>query len=227
MRVQAQGVTFDYGAGAFALAIDALDLPAQSATAIVGSSGSGKSTLLLLLAGILAPRTGSILQDGVDLAALGPRAVRRGRLARVGLVFQDFELAQHLTALENVLVAYDLGGLSGRGSALARAHDLAARCGVAPLLSRLPARLSHGERQRIAVCRALVTGPALVLADEPTASLDDTSARSVVALLTDEAARAGATLVVATHDPRALERLPARVAMDAFAPACVPDGIAR
>lgn len=196
-----QGVRFRRPRGEFALAVGALEARPGEALACVGPSGSGKTTLLHLLAGILAADEGAVRVGGVDWRALTERERRRRRLARVGLVFQEFELLEHLTVAENCVLAHllapDLGPLE---SARERALELARATGIAHLLSRKPRALSHGERQRVAICRALVTEPELVLADEPTGNLDVAGARRVLDVLVEGARARGAALLCATHD---------------------------
>lgn len=169
--------------------------------AIVGPSGSGKSTLLHLLAGVDVPDAGRVIVAGVPLHALSDdaRAVLRRR--RIGLVFQACNLVPLLTALENVALPLLLDGAPPR-RARTRALDVLASLDLAKRAGHTPDRLSGGEAQRVAVARALVAGPRLVLADEPTGSLDAASAEGVLALLRDAAA-GGTAVVLVTHDPRA------------------------
>lgn len=205
--VRCADVRFAFSGGAFALAVAALEVPAGETLAIVGPSGSGKTTLLDLVAGIRSPQHGTIVTDGFAWERHDPRARRRRRLESIGMVFQEFELLGHLTVRENVLVAYHLdAGLRADRAAPARAVELARAAGIEHLLDRKPARLSQGERQRVALCRALVTRPSLVLADEPTGSLDAASAGGVADLLTASARERGATLIVVTHDADLLDR---------------------
>ncbi len=183
----------------FTLNIDRFSLHAGEACACIGPSGSGKTTLLNLIAGIVTPARGRLSVLGHDLCR-APAAVRRAlRLSRVGLVFQEFELLEYLSVRENITLVRRLGRLDA--SALeARAATLAAAAGINHLLSRLPARLSQGERQRVAVCRALATGPALLLCDEPTGNLDPELGLVVTALLLDQARASGAALLMVTHN---------------------------
>jgi putative ABC transport system ATP-binding protein len=166
--------------------------------ALYGRSGSGKSTLLNLLAGVDAPDAGDVLIDGVAIHRLDEDARTRFRRRRIGSVFQTFNLIPTLTVRENVLLRLDL---DRRADAAARAHAdaLLGRVGLAARGNSFPDRLSGGEQQRVAVVAALAHRPDLVLADEPTGSLDRANAEAVLALLRDLARDAGATLLIATH----------------------------
>jgi len=182
-----EGVDVEVGAGEF--------------VAVAGPSGSGKSTLLNLL-GLLEPLdAGEIWFDQTQVSALPRRAQCPVRGRSIGYVFQSFLLISALTALDNVLLAARYVGRSRR-EALPEARALMERLGVAHRSGHYPAQLSGGEQQRVAIARAVVNRPKLVLADEPTANLDDAAAATVVDLLAEQAARHGATLVLATHDAR-------------------------
>jgi predicted ABC-type transport system involved in lysophospholipase L1 biosynthesis ATPase subunit len=177
--------------------------------AIVGRSGSGKSTLLHLAAGIERPSSGRVLQEGRDLASLRDRELARLRRDRVGFVFQFFHLLPHLSVLENVALPARIAG-DPRGAALARARELLARVGLADRESDAADALSGGEQQRVALCRALLRRPGLLLADEPTGSLDDVTGRAVMDLMLELSRERGSALVFVTHD-RELAALADRV----------------
>ena len=197
--MQATDVEFAYPGGDFSLRVPELSLPAGARVAVIGPSGCGKTTLLHLLSGILKPARGRIEIDGIDIAALDDAGRRDFRIRRIGLVFQEFELLDYLDVLDNVLLPYRINpALRLDDAARDRARELAGRVGLASKLARPIRRLSHGERQRVALCRALVADPVLILADEPTGSLDPGSKERALELL--EESCAGATLVVATHD---------------------------
>lgn len=208
--IEARDLVFSYasdaGAG-FSLRVERLDIARGERIALVGPSGSGKTTLLHLLAGILAPEKGTLRVAGVDLAATSDSERRAFRIAQVGIIFQELELLEHLNAGENILLPYRIHpSLSLGDEERARASELAGALGIGEKLDRRPARLSQGERQRVAVCRALVNRPRLLVADEPTSSLDAESAKRsldrMFALVRDE----GTTLVMGTHDASLLSR---------------------
>jgi len=205
--VHVDGLRFSYRDSDFALHVPALEIERGVSVALTGPSGSGKTTLLHLLAGIHLPSAGRITVDGVEIASLGDAARRAFRIRRLGLVFQEFELLEYLDVLDNILLPYRIGpGLTLDGETRRRAEMLARTVGIGELIRRRAARLSHGEKQRVALCRALVTRPGLLLADEPTGSLDPTNKRRVLDLLLQCAREAGATLVMVTHDHELLDR---------------------
>ena len=165
---------------------------------LVGRSGSGKSTLLNLIAGIDRPTAGRVVVDGTDLTALDEDARTRFRRRRIGFVFQFFNLIPLLTVEENLLLPLELNGLAD-AAGVARAHRLLERVGLGGRGASLPDRLSGGEQQRVAIARALVHDPALILADEPTGTLDAETAAAVLALLDGLAREGGKTVVMVTH----------------------------
>ncbi len=176
----------------------ALNITAGETVAILGASGSGKSTLLGLLAGLDTPSEGRILIGDTDITALDEdqRAILRGR--ELGFVFQAFHLLSGLTALENVMLPLELAGTPGAAETATRAL---ADVGLAERRGHYPRQLSGGEQQRVAIARAFVTSPRLLLADEPTGNLDQTTGGRVSDLLFTRNREAGTTLVLVTHDP--------------------------
>lgn len=204
-----RGVRFSYGgADAFAMAVERLDLVPGEAAACIGPSGSGKSTLVHLMAGILVPDAGEVWLGEERIDALGEARRRAARAARIGLVFQSFELLEYLSALDNIVLPYRFVA-ARRGeldAARERGRALAAELGVADKLGRRPAHLSQGERQRVAIARALVTEPELVLCDEPTGNLDPETAGHALDLLLAAARDRGAALMMVTHDHTLLGR---------------------
>jgi len=175
----------------------------SESVAVVGASGSGKSTLLAILAGLDQPSAGSVVLDGAELGALDEdaRAELRGRT--VGFVFQSFQLLPALTALENVMLPLEIAGAPG---AEAAAQAVLVRVGLAERLHHYPKHLSGGEQQRVALARAFVVQPKLLLADEPTGSLDADSGAGVIELIFDMNREAGTTLVLVTHDESLAQR---------------------
>ena len=167
------------------------------AVAVVGASGSGKSTLLAILAGLDTPSVGTVELDGTDLTALDEDARARLRAMNVGFVFQSFQLLPSLTALENVMLPLEL---SNDGAAEELARQTLTRVGLAERLHHYPKHLSGGEQQRVALARAFVVRPKLLLADEPTGSLDADSGAEVIQLLFEMNREYGTTLVLVTHD---------------------------
>ncbi|MDX2146054.1 MAG: ATP-binding cassette domain-containing protein [Planctomycetota bacterium] len=209
--VRASNVFFSYGgADSFTLQVDSLDIFAGERVALVGPSGCGKTTLVSLLAGVLTPQRGEIDLAGVRVSAATDEQRRALRIRTVGMVFQEFELLEYLSAMDNILLAFHVAprraGLTLDRAARQRAQALAQRVGIQHVLHRGPRRLSQGERQRVAICRALVTEPTLVIADEPTGNLDPVSAAATLDLLFEQTRRAGATLLMVTHNHAILDR---------------------
>lgn len=204
--VEIADLHFRYGTRDFALHLPALSVRRGECVVIVGPSGSGKTTLLNLIAGILSPDTGSIRVNGEDLATRSDRQRRRYRIRHIGLIFQEFELLEHLTVRENILLPFHVN----RSLPLTEANrtfmaELASSLGIGARLDRRPRALSQGERQRVAIARALVTQPDIVLADEPTGNLDPDNTRHILDLLLSQAARQNATLFMVTHDHSLLD----------------------
>ncbi len=172
-------------------------LQARQSVAIVGASGSGKSTLLSIMAGLDTPTRGTVQLQGTDLFSLGEDARAEVRALKLGFVFQSFQLLGNLTALENVMLPLEL---QGRPDARQLATDMLRRVGLGERLQHHPRVLSGGEQQRVALARAFVVRPAVLLADEPTGSLDFATGETVMALMFELNREAGTTLVLVTHD---------------------------
>ena len=205
--VRIEELRFRYGEGDFHLDIPELRVEDGDTTAFIGPSGSGKTTLLNLIAGIIRPETGRVETRGVEVSSLPDVDRRRFRITTVGLVFQEFELLEYLSVLDNILLPYRLhSALTLDSEVRARAKSLAERVGIADKLDRHPRRLSQGERQRVAVCRAVLTDPPLLLTDEPTGNLDPVNRERVLDILFDYVRESGTTLVSVTHDHEILSR---------------------
>ncbi len=187
--------------------IEVLDVPqltlaAGEQVALRGASGTGKTTLLHVIAGIVRPDAGSVRVAGEDVARFDEAARDAWRAQHVGYVFQMFNLLQGFSALENVALASMFAG----PAKVERARELLERVGLAGRLDYLPRKLSIGQQQRVAVARALVNSPQLVLADEPTGNLDRANAEAALALLRETCSESGAALLVVSHDERVVER---------------------
>jgi putative ABC transport system ATP-binding protein len=192
---------FRYAEGGFALAIPKLEIARGEKLAVIGPSGSGKTTLLHLIAGIEVPESGVVHACGEALSSQDAVRRRAFRIRRIGLVFQEFELLDYLSVHDNILLPYRLNpAVALDQAAHDRARQLAEEVGIGDKHTRLATRLSQGERQRAAVCRALVTAPEIVLADEPTGNLDPSNKDRVLETLTRYVDEKAATLLVVTHD---------------------------
>ena len=204
------GVTKVYrGAGQTALADVTLAIPAGQFTAVMGPSGSGKSTLLNMVAGLDRPTQGEVYVDGVRVNRLGEAALARYRRAKLGFVFQFFNLLDRLNVLDNVLLPAQLSGVKPR-VAQERARELLGQLGIAEKARAYPGRLSGGERQRVAIARALINQPAVLLADEPTGALDSRSGEAVMDMLA-QIHQDGQTVLLVTHDAKLAASYASRV----------------
>jgi putative ABC transport system ATP-binding protein len=187
-------------------------LKARETAAIVGASGSGKSTLLSIIAGLDTPTRGTVRLAGHDLFAIDEDARAALRARQVGFVFQSFQLLGNLTALENVMLPLEL---DGRKDARSAATEMLARVGLAQRLNSYPKVLSGGEQQRVALARAFVVKPAVLLADEPTGSLDFATGEKIMELMFDLNREQGTTLVLVTHDRAIAARCDRRITIEA------------
>jgi putative ABC transport system ATP-binding protein len=197
------------------LSVHAFSLAEGEHAVVLGPSGCGKSTLLHLMAAILKPQQGTLRIAGTDIASLSPRAADAWRGKTIGFLPQKLALVPSLTARENLLLAAYANGQAGNN---AHAETLLRALGLADKAASKPHQLSQGQQQRVAIARAMFNRPKLLLADEPTANLDDTACAAATALLTSQASQAGASLVIATHDARVLSALPAAKVLRLAAP---------
>lgn len=205
--IELRDISFSYPNGDFRLSVPSLDLKDGERVAVVGPSGTGKTTLLNLISGITVPQGGQISIDGDAMTGLSDAARRTFRARKIGFVFQDFALLDYLSARENILYPFRItSGAPLDVEARARAETLAEACGLTGKLSRRPGALSQGEQQRVALCRALVRQPKLILADEATGNLDPENKSTILDLLFSRTREAGATLLAVTHDHDLLPR---------------------
>jgi putative ABC transport system ATP-binding protein len=184
------------------------ELQAKETVAIVGASGSGKSTLLSIMAGLDHPSSGTVFLEGQDIFKINEDQRAHLRAQRIGFVFQSFQLLGHLNALENVMLPLEL---MGKPNPKRAAQEMLARVGLEHRLSHFPKVLSGGEQQRVALARAFVVQPSLLLADEPTGSLDHATGALVLSLMLELNAELGTTLVLVTHDNALSNRLGRRL----------------
>jgi putative ABC transport system ATP-binding protein len=212
VAIQARSIVKDFGSGGSAIhAVRGVDLDIRRGeiVLIMGPSGSGKTTLLSVLGAMLPPTSGTIVVDGVDLTAIPHSRLPRFRATTFGFVFQDFALLSILSARENVELVLQLAGSDGR-IARTRAESLLGSLGLADRLSSRPGDLSAGQRQRVALGRALANDPPIVLADEPTANLDSAAGGEIASLVSRSATDDRRTVVIVSHDHR-LEGIADRV----------------
>ncbi len=199
--VKINDLNFRYDVGDFQISIDDFKVQANEKLAIVGPSGIGKTTLLNLLAGILTPGKGSIVVADYNIAELGHEDRQDYRALKMGLVFQEFELLEYLSVLDNVLLPFRVSPvLKLNNEVIDNAKKLCSEIGLGDKLNRYPGHLSQGERQRVAVCRALVTNPILLLCDEPTGNLDRVNRDHVIDMLFRYSETKAAPLIIVTHD---------------------------
>ena len=215
--IEVRDLRFSHPGGGFSLRVDRFDVARGEKVAVVGPSGTGKTTLLNLVSGILVPQAGSVRVGEAQVAALSDAQRRAFRVSTIGFVFQDFELIEYLSARENIHYPNRITDtLRLDRAARARAEALAGAVGLADKLHRKPAALSQGEQQRIAICRALITRPPLLLADEATGNLDPDNKALILDLLFAQAEEQGATLLAVTHDHDLLPRFDRVVDFAAF-----------
>ena len=205
--IDIEDLEFTYPTGDFRLRIEKFHVDSGEKLALTGPSGSGKTTLLNLVAGIAIPARGVVNIGDNTISTLSDAARRAFRITRIGFVFQNFELIEYLSVVDNILHPYRISNALTLDSAVReRASDLATRLGINDKLTRGVDDLSQGERQRVAICRALVAQPELILADEATGNLDPENKERILDLLFNEAETVGATIVAVTHDHSLLPR---------------------
>jgi len=205
--IEIEGLSFRYPGGSFELDIPGFCVAVGEKLAVIGPSGSGKTTLLNLIAGIAAPDRGRVQVGDTQVSGLDDRRRRDFRIRNLGMIFQDFELLDYLNVLDNILHPYRITRALRLDAAVReRAAELAARMAIGDKLRRRVNDLSQGEKQRVAICRALLPGPELLLADEATGNLDPDNKSLILDLLFDSLDAHGATLLAVTHDHELLPR---------------------
>jgi len=205
--IEIRDLCFSYPGGEFRLEVPSFTVQPGEKLSVIGASGSGKTTLLNLVAGIITPRRGSVRVADVEVSALNDAGRRQFRIQQIGFVFQDFELLDYLNVLDNILHPYRItDALRLTAAVRERAAALADRMGLGDKLRRHTNDLSQGERQRVAICRALLPEPRLLLADEATGNLDPHNKTLILDLLFDSVDAHGATLLAVTHDHELLPR---------------------
>jgi len=205
--IHIKDLEFNYPSGEFRLNISDFQVTGGEKIAVIGPSGSGKTTLLNLIAGIITPLKGTVSVGDAQVNELGDRDRRDFRISSIGFVFQDFELLDYLNVLDNVLHPYRITGALKLDKAVRnRAEALTQEMGIGDKLKRKPNDLSHGEKQRVAICRALLTQPKLILADEATGNLDPDNKGLILDLLFQTVQDHDATLLAVTHDHELLKR---------------------
>ena len=205
--IEIRDLTFSYEARGFELSIPNLSIPEGKHVAIVGPSGCGKTTLAYLISGIHVPSGGNvdIGRDSITRMTDGER--RDFRISNIGFIFQEFELLEYLRVEENIILPYLVNASLELDKAVyERARSLAESVGLGDKLHRYPGELSQGEKQRLAICRALITDPCIIMADEPTGNLDDGNTDAIMELIRNQARRRDATFVMITHEHHLLDR---------------------
>ena len=217
--IRCKDLEFSYETGDFHLAVPHLEIPPGQRAALKGPSGCGKTTLIHLFAGILKAKKGELEISGVALSDYSDRDLQDFRIVRLGLIFQQFELLQYLNSYENVLLPYRLNPVLELGEEQReRARDLMEEVGLSDKMARFPKELSQGERQRVAVCRALITAPSLLLCDEPTANLDPANRDRILDILFAYCQNQNASLLMVTHDHEILNRFDQVLDIRSFLP---------
>ena len=207
-------MAFTYRGGEFCLRIPQLQIAAGETVAVIGSSGTGKTTLLNLVAGVTVPEKGRVVTNDVTVSEMSDSARRDFRIQHIGFVFQEFEMLNYLSVLDNIMLPCRISpAMHVDSSVRDRARSLAKMVGIEDKLRRNVRRLSQGERQRVAICRALLPQPAIVLADEPTGNLDPINTDIVLDLLFGYVRDNGTTFISVTHDRDMLDRFDSVVDM--------------
>ncbi len=194
-------LTSEYPGSDFRFNLNSLNIRSGEKVALIGPSGYGKTTLLNLLSGILEPIKGTIHLNGTEVTKLADSQRRNFRITNIGFVFQNFELIEYLNVLDNILLSYRINpSLSMNREVIDRAETISEQLGLGDKLKRNVGKLSQGEMQRVAICRAILNNPKIILADEPTGNLDPRNKEKIIEILFDYSSRENATLITVTHD---------------------------
>ena len=215
--IHIQNLDFRYRRADFRLVIDNLKIETGEKVAFVGPSGSGKTTLLNLISGIALPQSGTIQVNGNDVAQLSDKQRRDFRVANTGFVFQRFELIEYLNVKDNILFPFLINpSVDCTPEVRQRMLELAESVGIKSLLKRYPSQLSQGEQQRVAICRAMILSPPLILADEPTGNLDPANKEIILDLMLSAIDVQDRTFVVVTHDQSVAEKCDRTIDFSSF-----------
>lgn len=199
--IEINDLTFEYPGSDFRFNLNRLNIKSGNKVALIGPSGYGKTTLLNLISGILEPIKGTIHLNGTEVTKLADSQRRNFRITNIGFVFQNFELIEYLNVLDNILLSYRINpSLSMSREVIDRAETISEQLGLGDKLKRNVGKLSQGEMQRVAICRAILNNPKIILADEPTGNLDPRNKEKIIEILFDYSSRENATLITVTHD---------------------------
>ncbi len=205
--VAIENVNFSYGNNDFSLKINDFHVNQGEKVAVIGPSGSGKTTFLDLISGILVPKKGSIVVNENKINTLSDNQRRDFRIQNIGFVFQNFELLEYLNGFENIILPYRISSaLKLDSTVITRAKELADRLNIGSIIGRKPNELSQGEKQRVAICRSIITQPKLILADEATGNLDPKNKKEIMRLLFDVMEFENTSLILVTHDHELLPK---------------------
>jgi len=201
-----ENIFFKYPDSDFKLSIDHLNFDTGSKTAIIGTSGYGKTTMLNIIAGISLSKKGNVIIDNNNINKLTDKERRDFRIRNIGFIFQDFKLIPYLNLMDSILLPFLINNVTHiEKETIQRAYDLAEELGIEDKLKKYPSKLSQGEKQRVAICRALLNRPSIILADEPTGNLDPDNKKKIMEILFIAVKKFNTTLITVTHDHDMLE----------------------
>lgn len=194
-------IFFQYPDSDFKLSIDNLKFEKGGKTAIIGASGFGKTTLLNLIAGIILPEKGNVIINDDEVNKLTDKQRRDFRIQNIGFIFQDFKLIPYLNIMDNIMLPFRINNsIQIKKETVNRVHELVEELGISKKLKKYPLKLSQGEKQRVAICRALLNNPSIILADEPTGNLDPENKKKIMDILFSSVDKFNTTLITVTHD---------------------------